>query len=50
MHDPGTRIIGLEGEDEPSTGWKHRGVTTGWIFEIQLPRQRVGVHTVLLST
>lgn len=35
MHEPGARVVGLEGKDEVAFRWKGGGVATDWVVGFQ---------------
>ena len=35
MHQPGPRIIGTEGDDEPSAAWQSRRLSASGVVEVQ---------------
>jgi hypothetical protein len=35
MHEPGSRIVCWESQDDPTSGWEEGNVSSWWIFEVE---------------
>lgn len=48
VHQPSTRVVGLEGKDEITTTWEHGYITAGRIACLE-SRGRTGISTSALG-